>query len=218
MNKGKYITVEGLDGAGKSTLIRRWIKGPFTDPALVTIVPSFAGTPECIRAREVADGEHGAVSDDERLDAYAKAAISVSQRIVKPALDAGITVVRDRGIHSAFAYWVGGYRKKWEQVRESFLVPELLLGVPYPDLVINVEVGIGTSCSRQHNRPDHYTKSFVRRVWTAYRAMFDPDGRWANVPCWLPKIPVTTVSNDSGSVQAAEQAFNTAVYNCRFRQ
>ncbi len=107
MNNAKFIVVEGLEGAGKSTAIAA-IKETLSQHGISNIVNTRepGGTVLAEKMRALVKEEHeGEVLQDmtELLLIYA-ARVQLVENVIKPALDKGHWVVGDRHDMSSQAY------------------------------------------------------------------------------------------------------------------
>lgn len=127
MNQTKFIVVEGLEGAGKSTAINA-ILDTLNQFGVEQIVNTRepGGTVLAEKMRSLVKEEHdGEVLQDmtELLLMYA-ARVQLVENVIKPALNAGNWVVGDRHDMSSQAYQGGGRqiaRSTMENLRETTL-------------------------------------------------------------------------------------------------
>ncbi len=168
--KGAFITVEGIEGVGKSTslaAIRRRLEAGGRE-VLVTREPG--GTALGERVREwVLNGDHGPLSAEvEALLMFAARAHHVAT-VIAPALGQGRWVVCDRFTDATFAYQGGGRGGSAELLgclrrsAQGGLEPDLTLLLDAP-----VEVGLARIGDRE---PDHFEReerAFFERVREAY--------------------------------------------------
>ncbi len=169
--KGRFITIEGGEGAGKSSnldFVRRYLEQRGVE--LVT-TREPGGTPlgEAIRAilldrrnREMAD-------DTELLLMFAARAQHLAERIL-PALEAGKWVLCDRFTDATYAYQGGGRGIPGERIAvleqwvQKGLQPDLTLLLDIP-----VEQGLARAGAR--SAPDRFESeriAFFERVRAAY--------------------------------------------------
>ncbi len=114
MQRGKFITLEGIDGAGKSTHLE-WIAkriGEAGHQVLTTREPG--GTPLAEELREILLRKK-MHADTEVLLMFAARAEHVRTRI-EPALEAGTWVVSDRFTDATYAYQCGGRQVAIERI------------------------------------------------------------------------------------------------------
>ncbi|OXM15112.1 dTMP kinase [Paenibacillus herberti] len=173
MSKGLFITIEGGEGAGKTTLIKLLeaelqAKGL---PVLITREPG--GIPIAEKIREVIlDRSH--TSMDGRTEALLYAAARRQHLVEKvvPALEAGHWVICDRFIDSSLAYQ--GYARGlgMETVREinRYAIEQWMPDVTlYLDLPPELGLArIAAASQREVNRLDLEAESFHRKVREGY--------------------------------------------------
>src|SRR6516162_2929855 len=105
MTRGLFITLEGLDGSGKTTQLKRlaaWMQKRGTDP-VITRQPG--GTPAGDRIRELLldTRSAGLAPHAEMALMFADRAQAIAE-VIEPALAAGTTVICDRFTDSTEAY------------------------------------------------------------------------------------------------------------------
>jgi len=104
--RGLFITLEGLDGAGKSSHLE-WLSQYFRNMGrVVRMTREPGGTPvgEKLRAIVLHDPMH---PDTEALIMFAARREHIAQ-VIQPALAAGEVVISDRFTDASFAYQCGG--------------------------------------------------------------------------------------------------------------
>ncbi|HBR98385.1 MAG TPA: dTMP kinase, partial [Gammaproteobacteria bacterium] len=108
-SRGKFITLEGGEGVGKSTNLR-FIQDYLTAQGIELIVtrePGGTDLGEAIRQLLLDVDNHGMHADTELLLVFAARAEHVHRKIL-PALSQGHWVLSDRFIDASFAYQGGG--------------------------------------------------------------------------------------------------------------
>ncbi|UEM06206.1 dTMP kinase [Skermanella rosea] len=168
MARGRFITFEGGEGAGKSTQLKLLVAalaGQGRD-VLPTREPGGATGAEEIR-RLLVSGEPG------RWDGVTEALLHFAARrdhltrTVWPALDAGRWVVSDRFADSTMAYQGYGHGLGRETIEQLYAVA---VGDFAPDLTLILDIPPGTGVARAHARhdgEDRYERmdlSFHRRL------------------------------------------------------
>lgn len=172
MSKARFITLEGLDGAGKSThlaFIRRYLEQAGID-TVFTREPG--GTPLGEKLREILlDIDTEATLDTETLLMFASRQELVSS-LIRPSLAAGRWVVSDRFTDATFAYQGGGRGVPAERI--AILEQWVQQGLQ-PDLTILLDVPLEVSQARlsQSRLPDRFEREredFHQRVRQMYLA------------------------------------------------
>ncbi len=183
MPRGLFITLEGLDGSGKTTQIRRlagWLKKRFPgeDP-IVTRQPGGTETGDRIRALVLDSRSSHLAPMTEMALMFADRAQAIAE-IVQPAIDQGRVVVCDRFTDSTEAYQGGGRQLGSEPVRElhrllcSNLQPDLTL-LLLPPLEVSLERArrrnqrTADQDGADEGRFEQEQDAFYRRVWEKYR-------------------------------------------------
>ena len=172
------ITVEGLDGAGKTTLIAALARELEArgEPVLVTREPGGVEVSERIRAL-LADPS---VDIDPRAEAllYAAARAQLVAEELRPLLAAGDTVLLDRFVDSSLAYQGAGRGLGVEAIRE---LNEFGTGGLRPDrtllLRIDPAAGLERIATRPADRLEQQSGGFFAAVAAAYDelAAAEPD-------------------------------------------
>ena len=168
--RGKFITLEGVDGAGKSTLVP-WIAGRLRRPGReVVVTREPGGTPlaEKLRALVLAEAMDPL---SETLLMFA-ARFDHVQKIILPALARGAWVVCDRFTDATVAYQGGGKGVAAELIRRLAqsvhpgLTPDqtLIFDCPY-----EVSRSRLSASGRKLDRFEAEQQAFFDRVRAAYR-------------------------------------------------
>ena len=145
MFKGRFITLEGVEGAGKSTILE-FIKEELAAVGTTCVVTREpGGTPIAEAIRQVLLSKHEEIMcpDTELLLMFAGRAQHISQ-VILPALQRGEWVVSDRFTDASFAYQGGGRGVPLSHIRElaSWVQGELQ---PDMTLLLDIPVDIGFS-------------------------------------------------------------------------
>jgi dTMP kinase len=147
--RGRLITIEGLDGAGKSTLATALIRELTAQAQTVELLREPGGVPfsECLRA-VVKDP---ALSVAPRAEAllYAAARAQLVAEKVAPLLAQGVWVLLDRFVDSSLAYQGAGRDLGVEEIRAINLFATGGL-VPDRTLLLRVDPAVGRA--RTHGR------------------------------------------------------------------
>ena len=145
MSRGRYIALEGIEGAGKST-IQDYLVGALSSDGYEVVTvrePGGTSTGERIR-RLLLDGEDMAPWTEALL--FAAQRSQLAQEVIRPALDRGAWVIGDRSVYSSLAYQGGGRELGIDAVRR---VNQAGLGSTWPDLVIVLVVDPEAGLARQ---------------------------------------------------------------------
>jgi len=181
MPRGVFITLEGLDGSGKTTQIKRlagWLTRRGQQPVLLR---QPGGTAIGDRIREILLD-----SRSRSLDPMTEMALMFADRaqaiaeVIQPALDAGQIVVCDRFTDSTEAYQGGGRQFGSEVVLDLHrrlcrdLQPDITL-LLLPSFAVslararNRNQRAESETGRDENRFETEHDAFFRRVWEKYR-------------------------------------------------
>jgi dTMP kinase len=168
--RGRLITLEGIDGAGKSTH-RDWIAELLRGRGIavrVTREPGGTALGERLRAL-VLEGALRPHPETEVLLMFAARREHLEQ-VIEPALAAGTWVVCDRFTDASYAYQGGGGGVAWERIAalERWVHPGL-----QPDLTILLDLDpeIARSRAAGARAPDRFEGergAFFERVRAAY--------------------------------------------------
>lgn len=170
MSRGKFITLEGMDGAGKTTHLE-WLRGKLADRGVALIVTREpGGTPlgEALR-KLLLDNHDPRHPDTEALLMFAARREHITQ-VIEPALAAGHCVLCDRFTDATYAYQAGGSGMAWERVAE---LEQWVQGTLQPDLTLyfDLDPALGRARARQAREPDRFERekqAFYERVRAAY--------------------------------------------------
>jgi dTMP kinase len=171
--RGAFISLEGVEGVGKSTNVA------FTADAVrragyeVVTTREPGGTQLGERVREwILLGDHGNLSPEiETLLMFAARARHLDE-VIRPALEAGRWVVCDRFTDATIAYQGGG--RGASRALLDALRAEIQKGLE-PDLTLLLDAPLEVGASRIHERkPDHFEREqrpFFERVRAAYLSL-----------------------------------------------
>lgn len=171
--RGKLITLEGIDGSGKSTVLKR-------------LHHNLQDNPDVVFTREPTNGWIGEAvyrAIKSEIDPLAELFLFIADHAhhlsttIKPALEGNNIVISDRYSDSRYAYqgatlkgiidhpleWVTGLHKRWTVV---------------PDLTILLDIDPATAITRVGNR-DHRTKfekiAFLKQVRSNYLKLVEEE-------------------------------------------
>jgi dTMP kinase len=170
--KGRFITIEGIEGVGKSTNVA-FIEAQCRaagHTVLVTREPG--GTPMAERIRELILATPGEGLSDmgELLLMFAARAEHLAS-LIRPALERGETVICDRFTDATFAYQGGGRGIDINLINK---LQDIVQGDLRPDLTLLLDVPLEVSAQRIASRGETIDRfeqervEFFGRVRTAY--------------------------------------------------
>lgn len=171
---GLFITLEGGEGAGKSTLIqglRQWLASEHGTEPMLTREPGGTRLGEAIRTLVLDAGQDQVSAEAELLLMFAARAQHVRE-VLEPALAAGRVVLCDRFTDASYAYQGGGRGQPLERIAalEAWAVAGL-----QPDLTLLLDLPPALGHRRiagrgDHDRIENEQQAFFERVRAAYRA------------------------------------------------
>ncbi len=187
MPRGLFITLEGLDGSGKTTQIKRlaaWMRKRGAEP-VVTRQPGGTEIGDRIRALLLDSRSAGLAPLAEMALMFADRAQAITE-VIEPALAAGKIVLCDRFTDSTEAYQGGGRELGSELVLEMH---RLVCGDLKPDLTILLLPSLERSLDRARGRNardaanegkdegrfEQEQDAFYKRVWQKYREIATRD-------------------------------------------
>ncbi len=152
MDTGKFITVEGIEGVGKSSNIANLTRAIERRGYNVLTTREPGGTPMAERIREllIEHGDEPMPDVAELLLMMASRALHVSN-VIRPALAAGTWVVCDRFVDASRAYQGGGRGIPQEDINQ---LANLVLGDLKPDVTILLDAPVEVGMSRAGSRGD----------------------------------------------------------------
>ena len=179
MTRGRFITLEGIEGVGKTTnieFLRELLEQKGID-ALVTREPG--GTPLAEDVRKVL-----LETRDESMDPITESLLIFAARsqhvstVIQPALNVGRWVLCDRYTDATYAYQGGGRGVALETLER---LVEFAQGSLWPDLTIYLDAPVDQALARIANRqPDRFEtedSEFFARVRARYLAIAESEER-----------------------------------------
>jgi dTMP kinase len=179
---GRFITLEGIEGVGKTTQVARLSAALNARGISHGVTREPGGTPLAERIRDVVLSAR-----DESMPAIAELLLMFAARAVhlanhvEPQLRAGRWVLCDRFTDATYAYQGGGRRLHTDHIRE---LESMVQGALRPDLTILLDAPVSTALARARTRnagaPDdrfeRERSEFFERVREAYlsRAAAEP--------------------------------------------
>ena len=105
MRKGIFITIEGTDGSGKTTQIRRMVSHLTSIGCEVILCREPGSTQISEKIREIIlDKENKMMGDTAEMLLYASARAQLISEVIKPAIENGKVVICDRFVDSSYVY------------------------------------------------------------------------------------------------------------------
>lgn len=194
--RGKFITLEGLDGAGKSTHLP-WLAKMLESrgiAVLTTREPGGTGIGETLRGLLLQAGQN-LHPETEALLMFAARREHLDKTILS-ALDEGTWVLCDRFTDASYAYQSGGSGVSWEKIAA---LETWVHGVLQPDVTLYFDVSpeiarARTATTRPPDRYEQEREVFHTRVREAYlrRAQEHP-GRIRVIDA---SCPISTIHMD----------------------
>ncbi len=174
MTRGKLITIEGLDGAGKTTLAS----------ALLTVLRDWGAKAQLLREpggvraaeliRDLVKDPGLQISPRAEALLYAAARAQLVEEALEPLLQSGVTVLLDRFVDSSLAYQGAGRELGVEPVAK---VNVFATGGLSPDLTLLLRVppSVGRERARgraaELDRLEREPGRFFARIAAAYDAL-----------------------------------------------
>jgi dTMP kinase len=177
---GKFIAIEGLEGAGKTTainIVARILNQHHIDDVQFTREPG--GTPIAEALRNIIKNglDNEPLTDKAELLMLYAARIQLIDNVIKPALHAGKWVIGDRHDLSTQAYQGGG-----RQLDKVFMMTlkEQVLGDFKPDLTLYLDIDPESGLRRARSRGDldrieQQSLPFFKRVHQRYLELAKQD-------------------------------------------
>jgi dTMP kinase len=190
VTRGRFITLEGPEGSGKTTAARHLAEWLRERGRTVVLTQEPGGTPLGDEIRRIVLHMRGMRDDlDPRADAllYAAGRAQHDERVIRPAHERGEWVVCARYLDSSLAYQGAGYGNDMAELRrlQGFATGGLL---PDLTLLLDVPVEIGLERTRRRaewNRfEDTEEVAFFEQVRAAYLGLAaDEPDRFRVIDC-----------------------------------
>lgn len=160
MSRGKFLTIEGVDGAGKGTqlaLIEDYLN-ELNIEFISLREPGGTNLSESIRELLLGK-EHNNMTAEAELLLFNAARAQLVREKIEPALEEGIWVICDRFYDSTIAYQVGGRGLNQEYTEKiiAFAVENTR-----PDMTIYLDLSVEDSIARTGQRADEINSSSDR--------------------------------------------------------
>ncbi len=171
--KGLFITLEGGDGAGKSTQISN-IESFFTERGFVVVhTREPGGTPIGEKLREILlDKNNSEMDPVAEMLIYAASRAQHVAEVIRPAIDEGKVVICDRFTDSSIAYQ--GYGRGLGDIVAE--VNKIATGGLEPDITfwLDIDPETGKERAKQVGEPDRLEMEkmdFHYRLYEGYKAL-----------------------------------------------
>jgi dTMP kinase len=172
MKRGLFISVEGIDGAGKSThveFIREYLQNKGLE-VIVTREPGGTVVGEKIREL-LLTSEH--MHHNTELLLYFASRQEIIRQVIVPNLEAGVCVIADRFIDASIAYQGGGRELGVDKIK---LVYGLLEPTLTTDMTFLFDVPLSLamdrlSRGRELDRIELESREFFARVQNTYHQL-----------------------------------------------
>ena len=171
VTRGKFITIEGIEGVGKSTNMAVLVERIEAAGHTVLTTREPGGTPFAEDIRDILMNRHDEPVPEiaELLLMYAARSFNV-RNVIRPALEAGTWVVCDRFTDSSRAYQGGGRGLPMATIDS---LADWVHGDTWPDLtlLLDAPVDIGMARAGSRSEPDRIEQEqhdFFERVRDCY--------------------------------------------------
>ncbi|MDQ3564427.1 MAG: dTMP kinase [Pseudomonadota bacterium] len=171
-NRGLFVTLEGIEGAGKSTQVKTvaaYLRGQGRI-VIETREPGGTVVGEAIRSVLLQPSPTPMEPETELLLMFAARAEHVN-KLIEPALVSGQCVVSDRFTEASYAYQGGGRNVPWARIA---VLEDLVQGALRPDLTLLLDAPVPMALNRARRRdgtPDRFESEaagFFEAVRQAY--------------------------------------------------
>jgi dTMP kinase len=182
--RGKFITLEGIEGVGKSTQAQRLANGLRVRGHTVVCTREPGGAPvaEAVRDLLKYSPRETITPSAELLLIFAARAVH-AEALLRPALEAGSWVVCDRFVDASIAYQGAGRGLGRERIMDlaAWVVPDLV-----PDLTLVLDLPLESAFSRLNargarDRFEQEAPAFFERVRSAYLEQAEREPRRVHV-------------------------------------
>ncbi|MBE7515462.1 MAG: dTMP kinase [Chloracidobacterium sp.] len=172
--EGKFITLEGIDGSGKSTQLKMLADALRRQGIEAVTTREPGGTPLGRRLREAFLETHEAVSPIAELLLFAADRAQHVEHLIKPSLAEGKIVISDRYADATAAYQGAGRGFPLDTIAEVIRLATAGLS---PDMTLFFDIPVESAVQRMQVRPDSEAKAnrmdaetaeFYDRVRRAY--------------------------------------------------
>jgi dTMP kinase len=149
MPQGRLITIEGIDGAGKTTLAQALEAELARRGIDVRLLREPGGVAAAERIRDLVKDPGLRIGPRAEALLYAAARAQLVDEAVDPLLHAGSWVLLDRFVDSSLAYQGAGRRLGIDPIR---IINEFATGGRVPDRTLLLDLDLALGRSRSHAR------------------------------------------------------------------
>jgi dTMP kinase len=180
MARGTLITIEGIDGAGKSTLAAGLVDALSERGVQAMLLREPGGVRTAERIRELVHDPGATIGARAEALLYAAARAQLVEEALEPLLAAGRLVLLDRFVDSSLAYQGAGRDLGVDAVASinAFGTGGL---VPDRTLLLRIDPAAGRARSAERGAPpdrlEQQPDVFFERIASAYDALARADGR-----------------------------------------
>jgi len=177
--KGVFVSMEGMDGCGKTTQRNALIEHLEQLGWDVTLTREPGGDAVAEKIRDlVLDPVNETLADVTEAYLYAASRAQNVREMIRPALDMGKAVVCDRFVDSSIAYQGGGRRLGAQQIAQ---LNAMAVGGTMPDITVYLRMEPDVALARRlgASEPDRLEReknSFFERTYEAFEALYAQDG------------------------------------------
>ena len=193
MNRGRFITLEGVDGVGKSTVVPNieQVLQTHSIPYFITREPGGTPLAEGIRKLLFSEWEETVTAEAELFLMFAARAQHVAE-VIKPRIDAGTWVICERFTDASFAYQGGGRNLSFNLVAH---LAEVVHAEYWPDLTVYLDIDVETALQRRaHRTQDRIEKEtidFFEIARTTYLKLAETESRIVKIDASVPLTELT---------------------------
>lgn len=198
---GKLVVLEGIDGAGKTTLARRLVEELSARSYDVVATREPTDGPHGRRLRSLSAAERDAMPPAEELKLFIEDRREHVRDVVRPALARGALVIQDRSYLSTVAY-----QGERGIDRDHIMAQNRRVAIP-PDLLVVVDVPAETAMARILESRPAGTSAFeelevlerIRQIFLRFENGIILDGRLTPHRLEAEALAVLTQTLDAGS-------------------
>ena len=187
-----FISFEGTEGVGKSTLIRKIHQYFEQQGKEVVLTREPGGTPlaEQIRSLLLAVNHDEKMSHDTELLLMYAARAQHLQQVILPALEAGKIVLSDRFTDASFAYQCAGRGLSQEKLK--LLNQTFVAKMPNITFWLDAPIELGMTRARERGALDRFEQeklSFFSKVRAGYETL------WQAEPERIKRLDATKIAD-----------------------